>query len=143
MTPLLTINNLSISFRQDHQNFKALDNVSLTVNAGQVLAIVGESGSGKSVTAMSVLRLLPGHEAIYESGEILFSEDGKPGKDILKMSQHELIHLRGGNISMIFQEPMTSLNPVMKCGQQVMEAIKQHQITNRAAAYEKTNCFSL
>lgn len=138
MLPLLSIKNLGVSFHSDERKFQALDGITFDVYPGQVLAIVGESGSGKTVTAMSVLRLLPEQEADYESGEILFSEDGKTTNDILKIPAHELVAIRGNSISMIFQEPMTSLNPVMKCGQQIIETIRQHRHINKKQAYQQT-----
>jgi peptide/nickel transport system ATP-binding protein len=137
LTPLLSIRNLGVSFRNEEQVFTALHDISLKVNNGELLAVVGESGSGKSVTAMSILRLLPEMEANYDSGEILFSGDGGPSQNILTLSQHELVRLRGNDIAMIFQEPMTSLNPVMKCGKQIAEAIIRHQHAGKKEAREK------
>ena len=123
--PLLQINDLCIDFSSDGLVTQALQHISLAVARGEILAIVGESGSGKSVTSLSILQLLPAPPALYRSGEILFSHDGHT-RDILRLSPPELQALRGRHIAMIFQEPMTSLNPLLTCGFQVMEAIREH-----------------
>ncbi|WP_026769599.1 ABC transporter ATP-binding protein [Asinibacterium sp. OR53] len=135
--PLLQINDLSIDFSSDGLVTQALQHISLTVARGEILAIVGESGSGKSVTSLSILQLLPAPPALYRSGEILFSHDGHT-RDILRLSPPELQALRGRHIAMIFQEPMTSLNPLLTCGFQVMEAIREHFSLSAAEAREKT-----
>lgn len=134
MAPLLSIKNLSIQFNQDGNSGNAVNNNSFDVAAGELVAIVGESGSGKSVTALSVLQLLPVQAKI--SGEIIFHQD-KP-VDLLKFSKKEISNIRGNEIAMIFQEPMTSLNPVYTCGYQVMEAIQIHQKVNKETARKKT-----
>ncbi len=108
------------------------------MNRGEIVAIVGESGSGKSVTSLSVLQLLPSPPARYSSGEILFSENGKEATDLLKRKQHSLQDIRGNRIAMIFQEPMTSLNPVLSCGDQVMEALLLHKKISTKEARQKT-----
>ncbi|MEP6616446.1 MAG: ABC transporter ATP-binding protein [Ginsengibacter sp.] len=136
--PLLQIKNLSVDFIKGLERNTAVNGISLEVNKGEMLAIVGESGSGKSVTALSVLRLLPVPPARYTSGEILFSAEGSIPVDILRLKIDEMRHIRGNKISMIFQEPMTSLNPVHKCGDQVMEAIQQHTDTNHLSAKRET-----
>src|ERR1700741_4694560 len=123
MLPLLQIKNLSVDFISGSEITHALKNISVSVNRGEVVALVGESGSGKSVTSLSILQLLPSPPAKYSSGEILFSEDGKEIIDLLKRNRYEMQDIRGNKIAMIFQEPMTSLNPVLTCGEQVMEAI--------------------
>ena len=138
MQPLLRINNLSVDFIAESGITNALKNISLTVNRGEVVAIVGESGSGKSVTSLSILQLLPSPPAHYPSGEILFAEDGNAIIDLLKKDRHSLQDIRGNKIAMIFQEPMTSLNPVMTCGKQVMEALQLHKKLSKAAAKQKT-----
>jgi peptide/nickel transport system ATP-binding protein len=113
-------------------------NVSFDVNRGEIVAVVGESGSGKSVTALSILRLLPSPPAHYANGSILFSPDGQQPVDLLTLAPAALRKLRGKQVSMIFQEPMTSLNPVFNCGSQVMEAIRLHENISSRAARERT-----
>lgn len=135
--PLLQIDDLCVDFKTSHQTTQALQHINISVARGEILAIVGESGSGKSVTSLSVLQLLPAPPAIYRSGNIRFSLNGKT-RDILKLSQSELRSLRGRHIAMIFQEPMTSLNPLLTCGFQVMEAILEHSETTTDAARAKT-----
>ncbi len=134
--PLLHINNLNIHFNSEAGDFHALKNASFTVNRGEIVAVVGESGSGKSITALSILRLLP-PSAKYSSGNVLFSEDGIQEQDMLKCDDSTLRKVRGNRISMIFQEPMTSLNPLMTCGKQVMESIMLHQQVNQNEARHK------
>lgn len=136
--PLLHINKLSIHFETELGRSAAVQEVSLTVNRGEIVAIVGESGSGKSVTALSILQLLPSKSVRYPKGEIFFSENAEKGIDILSQPEAWLKTIRGNKISMIFQEPMTSLNPVFSCGQQVMETILVHQKISKAAAKQKT-----
>src|SRR6187401_2818882 len=126
MLPLLSINDLSIDFVSESGITSALKNISLAVNRGEILAIVGESGSGKSVTALSILQLLA-NTAKFTSGEIIFSEDGKNEVDLIRLPNKELQKVRGNKIAMIFQEPMTSLNPVFTCGTQVAESLQLHK----------------
>ncbi len=135
--PLLQINDLCVDFIVNGHTTQALQHINISVARGEVLAIVGESGSGKSVTSLSVLQLLPAPPAVYRSGDIRFSLNGQT-RDILKLSQAELQSLRGRHIAMIFQEPMTSLNPLLTCGFQVMEAILEHAATTTDAARAKT-----
>jgi len=123
MAPLLSIKNLSIQFNNDGKLSTAVAGNSFTVEPGELVAIVGESGSGKSVTALSILQLLP--KLAVVSGEMLFHQDTPV--DLLKLSEKNITSIRGNDIAMIFQEPMTSLNPVFTCGYQVMEAIQLHQ----------------
>jgi peptide/nickel transport system ATP-binding protein len=138
MQPLLSIENVSVDFITDQQTTNAVKNIFLKVNRGEIVAIVGESGSGKSVTSLSILQLLPKPPAHYSNGKILFSEDGNAAVDILKLPGNDLQKIRGHKIAMIFQEPMTSLNPVMNCGMQVMEALLAHKRISSAEAKRQT-----
>src|SRR6478736_10174356 len=106
-TPLLSVSNLSVAFRQGGKETLAVDRVSFVVNHGETVALVGESGSGKSVTALSVLKLLPYPPASHPSGEIVFD-----GQDLMHASEDELRKVRGNDITMVFQDPMTSLTPL-------------------------------
>jgi len=130
--PVLSVRNLETSFPIDGQRVPVVDGVSLEVAPGEVLALVGESGCGKSVTAFSIMRLIPrpGH---IDSGQIILC-----GRDLLELSVTEMRRVRGGEVAMIFQEPMTSLNPVQKVGRQVVEAIRLHESISAAAARERT-----
>jgi len=121
-TPLLSVRNLSVAFHQGGRTSTAVDGVSFDIHRGEVLALVGESGSGKSVSANSILKLLPYPSASHPSGEILFK-----GKDLLKASDNELRAVRGNDITMIFQEPMTSLNPLHSIEKQITEILALHQ----------------
>ncbi len=127
MQPLLSIKDLSIDFIAESGSTNALKNISFYINRGEIVALVGESGSGKSVSALSILKLLPSPPAKYSSGEILFSETGVETVDLVAQVHSAMQEIRGNKIAMIFQEPMTSLNPVLTCGEQVMEAILQHK----------------
>lgn len=138
MQPLLRINNLSIDFITDAGNTHALQNINLTLNRGEILALVGESGSGKSVTSLSILQLIPAPPAIFRSGEIFFSADGQNAIDLLQRDRYALQDIRGNQIAMIFQEPMTSLNPVLTCGSQVMEALLLHKQLDKKTARQRT-----
>jgi len=120
-TPLLTVNTLSVTFGQGMEAVKAVEGISFSVNRGETLALVGESGSGKSVSALSILRLLPKHHAHHPTGSIHFD-----GKDVLAMSEADLQNLRGGRVGIVFQEPMTSLNPLHSIQRQIAEAITLH-----------------
>ncbi len=135
---MLDISNLKIDFTNETGTSTAVNNISLEVRKGEVLAIVGESGSGKSVTALSILRLLPQPPAMYPSGKILFQPDEQTAIDLLKASKEEMMNIRGRRIAMIFQEPMTSLNPVFTCGDQIMEAIRFHEQVSFDAARART-----
>lgn len=138
MLPLLSIQNLSVDFISGQAKTTALKNISFTVNKGEIVALVGESGSGKSVTSLSILQLVPSPPAKYISGQILFSENGVEQTDLFKKNRHSLQDIRGNKIAMIFQEPMTSLNPVLTCGVQVMEALLAHKKISKTAARQKT-----
>ena len=141
MLPLLSIKTLSIDFHTGSSITNALKNINVEVNNGEVVALVGESGSGKSVTALSILQLLPSPPAKYIAGEIIFTEENN-STDLLKRSRHEMQNIRGNKIAMIFQEPMTSLNPVLTCGSQIQEALVQHKkISNREAKRQTIEWF--
>jgi peptide/nickel transport system ATP-binding protein len=127
MHPLLRIEDLSVDFVTGSQRTHALQHISFSVAANEITALVGESGSGKSVTALSIPQLIPAPPVEYASGKIWFSEDGVSVIDLLKRNRYELQDIRGDKIAMIFQEPMTSLNPVMSCGNQITEAIRLHK----------------
>jgi oligopeptide/dipeptide ABC transporter ATP-binding protein len=120
--PLLKVSGLMTHFKTDAGIARAVDGVSFSLFGNQTLAIVGESGCGKSVTSMSVMRLLQSPPAIFAGGRILYK-----GQDLLRASEREMQRVRGGEIAMIFQEPMTSLNPVFTIGDQIVEAIQLHQ----------------
>lgn len=138
MHPLLSIKNLSVDFIAESGVTHALKNISINVNRGEIVALVGESGSGKSVTSLSILQLLPSPPAKYSTGEIIFSENGNDATDLLKRNRYEMQDIRGNKIAMIFQEPMTSLNPVLTCGDQVMEAILLHKQVSKENAKLQT-----
>jgi peptide/nickel transport system ATP-binding protein len=135
---LLEIKNLVTEFRTEGQVMKAVNDVSFTLNRGETIGIVGESGSGKSVTSLSVMRLIPNPPGRIASGEIIFHNDIYGPRDLTKLSEKEMRAIRGNDIAMIFQEPMTSLNPVFTCGDQVMEAILLHQKVNKQQAKQQT-----
>ncbi len=123
---ILDIQNLTVDFSNKGRKTRAVEDISFMLKRNQVLGIVGESGSGKSVTAMSILGLLSEKQSEISSGKILFKNEDQ-WIDLLSLSSRELRSYRGNRIAMIFQEPMTSLNPSMRCGKQVMEAIQNHQ----------------
>ncbi|MBI2729776.1 MAG: ABC transporter ATP-binding protein [Sphingobacteriales bacterium] len=138
MQPLLQIKNLQVDFIADGNITSAVKNISLDVYRGKITAIVGESGSGKSVTSLSVMQLIPSPPVKYSSGEILFTKKNNETIDLLKIDTAALQQIRGNEIAMIFQEPMTSLNPVYTCGNQVMEVIQLHQSVTKKEAIQKT-----
>lgn len=125
MQPLLSIKNLSIDFVKYDTATSVLHDVSFDINTNEIVAIVGESGSGKTLTALSVLKLLPQNNVKIKTGEILFYHENET--NILSIDEDELRKIRGNKISMVFQEPMTSLNPSITCGEQVSETIRLHK----------------
>ena len=127
--PLLRVENLQTHFFTDTGTVRAVDGVSFDVHAGQTLAVVGESGSGKSVSALSILRLVAQPPGRIIGGSVTFK-----GRSLLEASANEMRAIRGKEISMIFQEPMTSLNPVYSCGEQIMETLMLHERLSRQAA---------
>ena len=132
MNQLLSIRGLRTHFYTESGVAKAVDGVDLDIAEGEVLGLVGESGSGKSVTALSILRLIPDPPGRIVEGEVLFK-----GRDLLKLSYEEIRDIRGNDISMVFQEPMTSLNPVFTIGMQVMEVILAHENVSREEAHRR------
>ena len=135
--PLLEIKNLVTEFHTEKESVVAVKNISFTVNKGETVGVVGESGSGKSVTSLSCMRLLQEPPGKITNGEIIFHKD-KEQIDLLKLTEKEMRKYRGNDLAMIFQEPMTSLNPVFTCGNQVTEAIKLHQKLSNKEAKEIT-----
>ena len=131
-TPLLQIRNLKTYFQTEAGTAKAVDGVNLDIFPGEVVGLVGESGSGKSVTALSVLRLIPDPPGKIE-GAILFKD-----RDLLQISWDEIRKVRGKEISMIFQEPMTSLNPVFTIGMQLTEAVLGHERVSKREAFQRS-----
>jgi oligopeptide/dipeptide ABC transporter ATP-binding protein len=128
-TPLLQVENLRTHFSTDDGEFPAVDGVSFIVHAGQTLAIVGESGSGKSVTALSIMGLIPNPPGRIAGGSIRFEE-----RELIGLPARDLQALRGNGMAMVFQEPMSSLNPVFTIGQQIIESLQCHQNLGRAEA---------
>ena len=130
--PLLEIRDLRVNFRTPHGVLRAVDGVNLKILPGQTLGLVGESGCGKSVTASSILKLLPTPPAEYAGGEIRFG-----GTDLLKLSDKRMQEIRGKAISMVFQEPMSSLNPILSIGRQVAETVSRHSKLSRSEAWKE------
>ncbi len=129
--PLLEVRDLSVSFRTEDGVVRAVNGVSFTLFAGETLGIVGESGSGKSVTMMSVMRLITDPNARFE-GEVRYK-----GRDLMKLNREEMREVRGSELAMIFQDPMTSLNPVYRVGWQIAEQIRAHEPLRRQAAHKR------
>ena len=130
VTPLLEVTDLHTRFRSGGEIARAVDGVSFVVKPRETLAIVGESGSGKSVTSLSIMRLVPDPPGEIAAGTILFK-----GNDLLRLPERAMRRIRGNEISMIFQEPMTSLNPLLTVGEQIAEVVRLHQGLGRAAAW--------
>ena len=135
---LLEFKNLVTEFHTEGKIVTAVNNISFTLNKGETIGIVGESGSGKSVTSLSAMRLVPSPPGKIAGGEILFHKKDGETVDFLQISEKEMRQYRGNEIAMIFQEPMTSLNPVFTCGDQVMEAIMLHQSISKSEAKDLT-----
>ena len=131
-SPLLDIQNLSVSFQMDDSVVDVLDNISFSIKHSETAALVGESGSGKSVTALSIMRLFENISSVKNSGKILFD-----GKNVLNLPEKEMQNIRGNKIAMIFQEPMTSLNPVYPISSQLIEPLIQHQNMSKSAAHKQ------
>ena len=132
--PLLQIKDLTVAFEKENTSFIAVKNLSMSVCKGEIRALVGESGSGKSVTSMSILQLIPNPPASYKNGSIQFYKTPTNCIDLLQASSSEMEAIRGQSIAMIFQEPMTALNPVLTCGNQMIETIMLHQQLSKEAA---------
>jgi peptide/nickel transport system ATP-binding protein len=130
--PLLSVQNLVLTFPAEHGRVAVVDKLNLTIGRGETLALVGESGCGKSLTALAIMRLLPKPGRVEASSRIDFD-----GRNLLELSVPEMRAIRGGAIGMIFQEPMTSLNPVTSVGDQVLEAVRLHERISRPAARER------
>ena len=135
---LLEFKNLVTEFHTEGTTVKAVNDISFTLNKGETVGIVGESGSGKSVTSLSAMRLIPSPPGIISGGSIVFHKKNKEKVDLLKISEDQMRSYRGNDLAMIFQEPMTSLNPVFTCGDQVLEAIVLHQKLNKKKAKKLT-----
>ena len=129
---VLDIRDLDVEFRTLEGTFQAVNHLSFQLHKGEKLGIVGESGSGKSVSSLAVMGLIPDPPGRITNGEILYQ-----GKDLLKKTEKEMLKIRGNEISMIFQEPMTSLNPIHKCGKQIAESLMLHQGMNKSQAMQE------
>lgn len=132
MSNILEIKNLTIHYVTDDEVVKAVNDISITLEEGESLGLVGETGAGKTTTAMGVLGLVPDPPGKIISGEVIYK-----GKDLLKLSDAEMRKIRGHEISMIFQDPMTALNPVLTVGDQIMEVIRLHQKVSKAEALKR------
>jgi oligopeptide/dipeptide ABC transporter ATP-binding protein len=132
MEAVLKVRNLKTFFSNENSVIKAVDGVDFEVQSGKVLCIVGESGSGKSMTSLSIMGLVPGPHGRIVDGEVLFD-----GEDLVKLSEDQLSDLRGNKLAMIFQEPMTGLNPLFKVGNQIIEVLMRHRKLSRRAARSK------
>ncbi len=134
---LLEVKDLEVQFETENRTITAVKRISFTLHRGETVGIVGESGSGKSVTSLSVMRLIAEPPGRISSGQILFHTEGGDVIDLLSLSEKEMQKHRGNDLAMIFQEPMTSLNPVYTCGDQVLEAILTHQKISKKAAHQQ------
>ena len=132
MAPLLRVNDLRTSFFTSDGEVRAVDGVTFDIEDGRTVGLVGESGCGKSVTALSIVQLLPKGTGRIVGGEMQFN-----GKDLASLPEEEMRRIRGNEISMIFQEPMTSLNPVMTVGDQIAETVRLHQGASRSEARDR------
>jgi oligopeptide/dipeptide ABC transporter ATP-binding protein len=132
LAPLLDVRDLHTEFRTGAGIVRAVDGISYSVEQGETIAIVGESGSGKSVGALSILRLIPDPPGRITRGQVLFL-----GRDFMSLPDAQMREVRGGDIGMVFQEPMTSLNPVLSIGRQITETVEQHRGADRAAAHRR------
>jgi len=135
---ILEVNNLTTVFHSGKETFKAVDHISFSLKQGQTLGIVGESGSGKSVTSLSIMRLIPSPPGEIVSGEAVFIDKAGNAVDLFKLTESQIRKYRGNEIAMIFQEPMTSLNPVFTCGNQVAEALRLHKKLSKKEARIQT-----
>lgn len=135
--PLLEIKNLVTQFKTEEEYIKAVNDISFTLHKGETIGIVGESGSGKSVTSLSIMQLIPNPPGKITDGQIIYHSKFGDTVDLVKIDKEEMRKYRGNEIAMIFQEPMTSLNPVMKCGDQVVEAILLHNKITKPQAKER------
>ena len=131
-TPLLQVRNLRTSFNTPDGKITAVAGVTFDIHHGETLGLVGESGCGKSVTALSIMQLVPNPPGVIEQGEVMFD-----GTDLLKLSNKEMQAVRGSGIGMIFQEPMSSLNPVLSIGRQITEPLEVHLELGKAAALDR------
>ena len=129
---LLEIKDLCVEFKTMAGTVHAVDHLSYTLHRGEKLGIVGESGSGKSVSSLAMMQLIPNPPGKVTGGQILYN-----GKDLVKLSEREMQKIRGNEISMIFQEPMTSLNPIIRCGKQIAESLRLHRGMKKKEAMEE------
>ncbi len=135
---LLEVRNLHVGFLNEGRLIPAVRGVSFEIEPGQVLGLVGESGCGKSVTSLAIMRLLPQPHGQVSEGQITFN-----GTDLLALSEEEMRHIRGNDISMIFQEPMTALNPVLTIGEQIGEVLEVHKDMPLKSAANRKRCVEL
>ena len=135
---VLNVKDLSVSFKNGNELFTAVNKISFSLYSGKTLGIVGESGSGKSVTSLTLMQLLPKSKGTTISGSATFNSKSNQQVDLIALSEEDIRQYRGSDMAMIFQEPMTSLNPVFTCGNQVAEAIKLHQKVSSKEARLKT-----